>query len=54
MDRAASGSGSGGEGQPRMYMYSGHDSTIMPLLQALGHDVVTWCVGVGGGSEGRS
>ena len=27
--------------QPRMYMYSGHDSTIMPLLAALGADVET-------------
>jgi lysophosphatidic acid phosphatase type 6 len=40
---ASSSSSSGGaQQQPRMYMYSGHDSTLMPLLQALGHDVVTW------------
>jgi lysophosphatidic acid phosphatase type 6 len=25
-----------GRGQPRLYLYSGHDSTIMPLLAALG------------------
>lgn len=32
------------DGQPKhqMYMYSGHDTTIMPLLATLGQDVSTW------------
>ena len=32
------------DGQPKhqMYMYSGHDTTIMPLLATLGQDVTTW------------
>ncbi|KAG2424099.1 hypothetical protein HXX76_014774 [Chlamydomonas incerta] len=31
-----------GAAAPRMYLYSGHDSTIMPLLSALGLDVSHW------------
>ena len=32
------------DGQPKhqMYLYSGHDTTIMPLLATLGQDVSTW------------
>jgi len=30
--------------QPRMYLYSGHDSTIMPLLAALGKEIDHWPV----------
>lgn len=32
----------GGGGRPRMYLYSGHDTTIFPLLAALGQDTDTW------------
>ncbi|GFR44810.1 hypothetical protein Agub_g6146 [Astrephomene gubernaculifera] len=41
---AAEGAGGvgGAVGSPRMYLYSGHDSTIMPLLAALGLDVTHW------------
>lgn len=31
-----------GEAQPRMLLYSGHDTTIMPLLQTLKQDVTQW------------
>ena len=31
-----------GESKHQMYMYSGHDTTIMPLLATLGQDVSTW------------
>ena len=29
---------------PRMYLFSGHDSSVLPLLTALGLSVETWCV----------
>lgn len=28
--------------QPRMLLYSGHDTTLMPLLLALGQDLTDW------------
>ena len=31
-----------GESKHQMYMYSGHDTTIMPLLATLGQDITTW------------
>ena len=31
-----------GESKNQMYMYSGHDTTIMPLLATLGQDITTW------------
>ena len=31
-----------GESKHQMYMYSGHDTTVMPLLATLGQDVSTW------------
>ncbi|DBA85742.1 hypothetical protein WJX77_001343 [Trebouxia sp. C0004] len=31
-----------GESKHQMYMYSGHDTTIMPLLATLGQDIATW------------
>lgn len=31
-----------GQFKHQMYMYSGHDTTIMPLLATLGQDVTTW------------
>ena len=31
-----------GEAKHQMYMYSGHDTTIMPLLATLGQDVTVW------------
>ena len=31
-----------GQSKHHMYMYSGHDTTIMPLLATLGQDVTTW------------
>lgn len=37
MDEAAHG-----QAGYKMYMYSGHDSTIMPLLVALGKEVESW------------
>ena len=35
---------SAGEAQPRLYLYSGHDTTIMPLLRALDLAVDHWPV----------
>ena len=29
-------------GQPRMFLYSGHDTSVMPLLAALGKRVENW------------
>lgn len=40
MEHAASTEG--GAGTPRMYLYSGHDSSLMPLLAALGKSVTDW------------
>lgn len=37
MAACASGSGSG-----RMYLYSGHDTTIMPILATLGVELKDW------------
>ena len=31
-----------GQSKHQMYMYSGHDTTVMPLLATLGQDVTTW------------
>ncbi|GIL63317.1 hypothetical protein Vafri_17410 [Volvox africanus] len=31
-----------GKSRPKMYLYSGHDSTIMPLLSAMGLDITKW------------
>lgn len=36
------GSGRGGVSSPLLYLYSGHDSTIMPLLAALGAEIDHW------------
>ena len=51
-----SSSGSGGGGvDPRFYVYSGHDSTVTPLLAALGKREARWVgrqVGVGSGFKG--
>ncbi|KAG2486402.1 hypothetical protein HYH03_014979 [Edaphochlamys debaryana] len=43
--RGAAGAGSRegeAKGRPHLYLYSGHDSTIMPLLSALGLEVTSW------------
>ena len=34
--------GGGGGGGPKMYLYSGHDSSVMPILAALGKHVQDW------------
>lgn len=31
-----------GESKDKLYCYSGHDTTVMPLLATLGQDVTTW------------
>lgn len=41
MDAAAKPDSTNGE-RPKMYLYSGHDSTIMPLLAMLGKEVDHW------------
>lgn len=41
-NKAVSSSSSSSAQAPRMYLYSGHDSTIMPILSALGVDLSTW------------
>lgn len=42
-DRDAVGTGSqSASAQPRMLLYSGHDTTLMPLLLALGQDLTDW------------
>lgn len=34
--------GVSGKAQHKMHLYSGHDSTVMPLLVALGKEVESW------------
>ena len=33
---------SNGQSKDKLYCYSGHDTTVMPLLATLGQDVTTW------------
>lgn len=41
IDRAAH-LGPGGEALPRVWLWSGHDTTIIPVLLMLGQDVSRW------------
>lgn len=45
IDHAAHDAGSaadGGAGMPRVWLWSGHDTTIIPVLLMLGQDVTRW------------
>lgn len=42
MVRRMEAAAEGGAGTPKMYLYSGHDSSVMPILAALGKHVQDW------------